>query len=191
VDVTINARDAAALEATATALSGGPPFRDFRQLDREAMFAGLAMNMVTTIALVAATIDRMIERRFGRIVNITSLSVKMPVAGLDLSSGARAGLTAFVAGIARTVAPHNVTINNLLPGFFETDCLRAGFTGTAQLEGRTAEEIAAERVQEILARLFGDPAEFGDACAFLCSAQSGYITGQNLLIDGGRFPAAF
>ncbi|MBI3629828.1 MAG: SDR family oxidoreductase [Candidatus Rokubacteria bacterium] len=228
VDVTINARDAGALEATAKAIrdaagvrvtavaadigtregqrlvlaacpnpnilvtnNGGPPFRDFRQLDREALFAGLAMNMVTPIELIAATIDGMIERRFGRIVNITSLSVKMPVAGLDLSSGARAGLTAFVAGVARTVAQHNVTINNLLPGFFDTDRMRAGLAATARMQGRPEAELAAERVEEIPARRFGDPAELGEACAFLCSAQAGYITGQNLLIDGGRFPGAF
>ena len=227
-DVTINARDAGALETTAKAIrdatgvrvtavasdigtregqrlvlgacpnpdilvtnNGGPPFRDFRQLDREALFAGLAMNMVTPIELIAATIDGMIERRFGRIVNITSLSVKMPVAGLDLSSGARAGLTAFVAGVARTVAQHNVTINNLLPGFFDTDRMRAGLAATARMQGRPEAELAAARVEEIPARRFGDPAELGEACAFLCSAQAGYITGQNLLIDGGRFPGAF
>ena len=228
VDVTINARDAGALEATAKAIrdavgvrvtavaadigtregqrlvlaacpnpdilvtnNGGPPFRDFRQIDREALFAGLAMNMVTPIELIAATIDGMIERRFGRIVNITSLSVKMPVPGLDLSSGARAGLTAFVAGVARTVAQHNVTINNLLPGFFDTDRMRGGLAATARMQGRPEAELAAERVEEIPARRFGDPAELGEACAFLCSAQAGYITGQNLLIDGGRFPGAF
>ncbi len=228
VDVTINAREAGALEATAKAIrdaagvrvtavasdigtregqrlvlaacpnpdilvtnNGGPPFRDFRQLDREALFAGLAMNMVTPIELIAATIDGMIERRFGRIVNITSLSVKMPVPGLDLSSGARAGLTAFVAGVARTVAQHNVTINNLLPGFFDTDRMRGGLAATARMQGRPEAELAAERVEEIPARRFGDPAELGEACAFLCSAQAGYITGQNLLIDGGRFPGAF
>lgn len=227
-DVTINSRDAGALETTAKAIrdatgvrvtpvasdigtregqrlvlaacpnpdilvtnNGGPPFRDFRQLDREALFAGLAMNMVTPIELIAATIDGMIERRFGRIVNITSLSVKMPVPGLDLSSGARAGLTAFVAGVARTVAQHNVTINNLLPGFFDTDRMRGGLAATARMQGRPEAELAAERVEEIPARRFGDPAELGEACAFLCSAQAGYITAQNLLIDGGRFPGAF
>jgi 3-oxoacyl-[acyl-carrier protein] reductase len=171
--------------------NGGPPFRDFRQLDRQALLAGVVMNMVTPIEMIAAVIDGMMARRFGRIVNITSLSVRMPVPGLDLSSGARAGLTAFVAGVARTVAAHNVTINNLLPGFFETDRMRSGIAATARMLGRSEDELAQERAEEVPARRFGDPAELGDACAFLCSAQAGYVTGQNLLIDGGRFPGAF
>jgi 3-oxoacyl-[acyl-carrier protein] reductase len=127
----------------------------------------------------------MIERRFGRIVNITSISVKMPVAGLDLSSGARAGLTAFVAGVARTVAEHNVTINNLLPGFFDTDRFRGGIAATAKLMGKSEDEMASERAAQVPAKRIGDPHEFGEACAFLCSVQAGYITGQSLLIDGG------
>ena len=171
--------------------NGGPPFKDFRQLDREAMLNGVVMNMVTPIELIQAVIDKMTERKFGRIVNITSLSVKMPIAGLDLSSGARAGLTAFLAGVARTVAQHNVTINAILPGFFDTDRMRGGFDATAKLQGRSANEIADERANEVPARRFGDPAEFGEACAFLCSAQAGYITGQSLLIDGGRYASAF
>ena len=168
--------------------NGGPPFRDFRALDRDAMLQGVTMNMVTPVELIAAVIDGMIARRFGRIVNVTSITVKMPVAGLDLSSGARAGLTAFVAGVARSVAEHNVTINNLLPGFFDTDRLRSGFTATAKLVGTTEEMLAKSRTEEVPAKRFGDPHEFGEACAFLCSAQAGYITGQNLVIDGGRYP---
>ncbi len=171
--------------------NGGPPFKDFRQLDREAMLNGVVMNMVTPIELIQAVIDKMTERKFGRIVNITSLSVKMPVPGLDLSSGARAGLTAFLAGVARTVAQHNVTINAVLPGYFDTDRLRSGIDATARQENRSANVIADERANEVPARRFGDPAEFGEACAFLCSAQAGYITGQSLLLDGGRYVSAF
>lgn len=171
--------------------NGGPPFKDFRQLDREAMLNGVVMNMVTPIELIQAVIDKMTERKFGRIVNITSLSVKMPVPGLDLSSGARAGLTAFLAGVARTVAQHNVTINAVLPGYFDTDRLRSGIDATAKLQSRSANEVAVERANEVPAGRFGDPAEFGEACAFLCSAQAGYITGQSLLLDGGRYASAF
>ena len=171
--------------------NGGPPFKDFRQLDREAMLNGVVMNMVTPIELIQAVIDRMVERRFGRIVNITSLSVKMPIPGLDLSSGARAGLTAFLAGVARTVAQHNVTINAVLPGYFDTDRMRSGIDVAAKQQNRSANEIADERANEVPARRFGDPAEFGEACAFLCSAQAGYITGQSLLLDGGRYASAF
>jgi len=130
------------------------------------------------------------ERKFGRIVNITSSSVKMPLAGLDLSSGARAGLTAFLAGIARSVAAENVTINNILPGAFDTDRLRSTITKGAQTSGKSLDEVAAARMATIPAKRFGQPDEFGAACAFLCSAQAGYITGQNLLIDGGVFPGA-
>ena len=171
--------------------NGGPPFRDFRELDRDKMLDGVTMNMVTPVEMIIAVIDGMIGRRFGRIVNITSVSVKMPVAGLDLSSGARAGLTAFLAGVARPVAEHNVTINHILPGFFDTDRMRSGFTATAKLTGRSENELAEERANQIPARRFGDPAEFGDACAFLCGASAGYITGQSLLIDGGVYNSAF
>jgi len=171
--------------------NGGPPFRDFRMLDRTAILDGVTMNMVTPIELIQAVIDGMVARRFGRIVNITSISVKMPVTGLDLSSGARAGLTAFLAGVARSVAKDNVTINNILPGFFETDRLRGGFSATAQLTGKSVEEIADGRAAEVPAKRFGQPEEFGAACAFLCSGLAGYITGQNLVLDGGRYEAAF
>jgi 3-oxoacyl-[acyl-carrier protein] reductase len=171
--------------------NGGPPFRDFRDLDRAAMIDGVIQNMVTPIELIKAVIDGMGERGFGRIVNITSMSVVMPIAGLDLSSGARAGLTAFLAGVARTVASRNVTINNLLPGKMDTDRLRAGMRRTAERSGRTMDSVAEQQQREIPAGRFGNPDEFGKACAFLCSAHAGYITGQNLLIDGGLFPGAF
>jgi 3-oxoacyl-[acyl-carrier protein] reductase len=168
--------------------NGGPPPRDFRAVDHDAMVAGLEANMIAPAMLIRAVIDSMVARRFGRIVNITSGSVKMPMAGLDLSSGARAGLTGFVGGIARSVAHANVTINNLLPGQFDTDRIAALVDNQARQSGRSADEIRRQREQAVPARRFGDPAEFGAACAFLCSAQAGYITGQSLLIDGGGFP---
>lgn len=171
--------------------NGGPPLRDFRELTRQQMIDGVIGNMVVAIELIQKTIGPMTERRFGRIVNITSGSVKMPLAGLDLSSGARAGLTAFLAGVARTVADKNVTINHVLPGAFDTDRLRGVVNNTAKAKGVSPDEIAAARAATIPARRFGQPDEFGAACAFLCSAQAGYITGQNLLIDGGVFPGAF
>jgi 3-oxoacyl-[acyl-carrier protein] reductase len=168
--------------------NGGPPPRDFRAVDHDAMIAGLEANMIAPIALIQAVIDGMAERRFGRIVNITSGSVKMPMAGLDLSSGARAGLTGFLAGVARQVVHANVTINNLLPGAFDTDRIASFVAAQAEKTGRDPGEIRAERERGIPAKRLGDPAEFGAACAFLCSAQAGYITGQSLLIDGGAFP---
>jgi 3-oxoacyl-[acyl-carrier protein] reductase len=168
--------------------NGGPPGRDFRQVDREALLAGVTANMATPISLVQAVVDGMVERGFGRIVNITSSSVKAPIAGLDLSSGARAGLTGFLAGVARSVAHANVTINFLLPGSFDTDRLRGMQRSGAERSGVSVEEAAERTRSGIPARRFGDPAEFGAACAFLCSAQAGYITGQSLLIDGGMYP---
>ena len=171
--------------------NGGPPFKDFRELDRDAMLAGVTMNMVTPIELIQAVIDGMCERGFGRIVNITSVSVKMPILGLDLSSGARAGLTAFLAGVARSVADKNVTINHLQPGFFDTDRLRAGVRSNAATLGKSEDQLAEERANQVPAKRFGQPSELGDACAFLCSAQAGYITGQSLLLDGGLYNSAF
>jgi 3-oxoacyl-[acyl-carrier protein] reductase len=147
--------------------------------------------MVTPIELIQEVIDHMIEQRFGRIVNITSISVKMPVAGLDLSSGARAGLTAFLAGVARTVADHNVTINNILPGYFDTDRLRGGVAAWARSTGVSEQEAAAQRAAQVPAKRFGTPAEFGKTCAFLCSEHAGYITGQSILLDGGLYNSAF
>jgi 3-oxoacyl-[acyl-carrier protein] reductase len=168
--------------------NGGPPPRDFREIDEAAMIAGVEANMIAPIRMIQAVTDGMIARRFGRIVNITSGSVKMPIAGLDLSSGARAGLTGFVAGVARSVAHANVTINNLLPGSFDTDRIASMIEGQAKKTGRGAADLRREREVGIPAKRLGDPAEFGAACAFLCSAQAGYITGQSLLIDGGAFP---
>ncbi|MCE9534362.1 MAG: SDR family oxidoreductase [Planctomycetes bacterium] len=168
--------------------NGGPPLRDFRQVDRTALIAGVVGNMIAPIELIQRVIDGMVARRFGRIVNITSGSVKMPLAGLDVSSGARAGLTGFLAGVARSVAHANVTINFLLPGAFETRRLRSSIETAANRSGNNVEAVRASRKEAIPAKRFGDPSEFGAACGFLCSAQAGFITGQNLLIDGGAFP---
>ena len=167
--------------------NGGPPFRNFRDLNRDDMIAGVTQNMVTPLELIQKVVDPMIARKFGRIVNITSGSVKMPIIGLDLSSGARAGLTAFVAGVARDIAQHNVTINGILPGLFDTDRLRSGLQGMAKLQDMTVEEVAEMRRSGVPAKRFGAPDEFGRTCAFLCSAHAGYITGQNILLDGGLF----
>jgi 3-oxoacyl-[acyl-carrier protein] reductase len=168
--------------------NGGPPLRDFREIDRDAMLAGVVGNMVAPIELIQRVIDGMVARRFGRIVNITSGSVKMPLAGLDLSSGARAGLTGFLAGVARSVAHANVTINCLLPGSFDTRRLRSSLETAAARSGTDVASLRAAKEAAIPAKRFGDPAEFGAACAFLCSAAAGFITGQSLLIDGGAFP---
>jgi len=171
--------------------NSGPAMRDFRELSREQILDGVAANMVVAIELIQKAIDPMIAKKFGRIVNITSSSVKMPIGGLDLSSGARAGLTAFLAGVARTVAPSNVTINFLLPGAFDTDRLRANLENAAKRQNIGFEEARKMRINTVPAKRFGTPDEFGATCAFLCAAQSGYITGQNILIDGGVFPSAF
>jgi 3-oxoacyl-[acyl-carrier protein] reductase len=171
--------------------NGGPKFRDFRELDRAAILDGVTQNMVTPIELIQAVVDGMAERGFGRIVNITSLSVLQPIPGLDLSSGARAGLTAFLAGVARTLAHRNVTINNILPGKFDTDRIRSSFRFGAEKAGISVEEQAARQTAEIPARRLGTPEEFGQACAFLASAHGGYITAQNLVLDGGFFSRAF
>jgi 3-oxoacyl-[acyl-carrier protein] reductase len=171
--------------------NAGPPFRDFRELDRDKMIAGVVGNMIVPIELLQKAIDPMVKKKFGRIVNITSGSVKMPLVGLDLSSGARAGLTAFLAGVARSVAQHNVTINFMLPGPFDTDRLRSNAEAQAKKRGMSVEEIQAERMASIPPRRLGEPDEFGATCAFLCSAHAGYITGQNILLDGGIFPGAF
>ncbi len=169
--------------------AGGPPPGDFRDWEREDWLRALDANMLAPIALIRATVDGMAARRFGRIVNITSASVKSPIAGIGLSNGARAGLTGFVGGLARQVARHNVTINNLLPGPFLTDRLRSNAAAAAAKAGRSVEaEIAARAAQSPAGRV-GDPAEFGDACVFLCAASSGFIVGQNLLLDGGTFNA--
>jgi 3-oxoacyl-[acyl-carrier protein] reductase len=166
--------------------NGGPPRREFRDLTRQAILDGVTQNMITPIELVRAVIDGMAERRFGRIVNITSLSVYVPVPGLDVSSGARAGLTSFLAGVARTVAEHNVTINNLLPGKLDTDRLRGGFP-----KGGDEAAFKAKLAADIPARRLGTAEEFGQICAFLCSVHAGYLTGQNIPVDGGLYTSAF
>jgi len=170
--------------------NAGPPPRDFRELTRQQIIDGVIANMVVAIELTQKAIDSMVRRGFGRIVNITSGTVKLPQAGLDLSSGARGGLSIFLAGVARQVADKNVTINNLLPGAFETDRLRSVLAGAAKRRGISVDQARAERIASIPAKRIGDPAELGAACAFLCSAQAGFITGQNILIDGGAFPGA-
>ena len=171
--------------------NAGPPFRDFRELDRQKMLDGVTANMIVAIELIQKAIDPMTAKKFGRIVNITSGSVKMPIAGLDLSSGARAGLTAFLAGVARSVAASNVTINFVLPGTFETDRFRSNMEMTAKKRNISVDAAWTERIGTVPAKRIGQPDELGAACAFLCSAHAGYITGQNLLIDGGVFPGAF
>lgn len=171
--------------------NGGPPFTPFSSLELDDIRTGVEMNMITPIALTRAVLDGMVARRFGRIVNITSVSVKMPVPGLDVSSGARAGLTGFIAGVARSVAEHNVTINQLMPGYFATERLLDGFEATAMNTGTDADLIAAKWMQDVPARRFGTPDEFGRACAFICAASSGYLTGQNILLDGGLHRASF
>jgi 3-oxoacyl-[acyl-carrier protein] reductase len=171
--------------------AGGPPPGDFRNWDRETWIKALDANMIAPILLMRAVVDSMIWRKFGRIVNITSGAVKHPIPEIGLSNGARTGLTGFVAGLARNTVQHNVTINNLLPGPFDTDRLRSNFAFNAQRLGKTADELARKRQEENPAKRFGTPQEFGDACAYLCSAQAGFITGQNLLLDGGAYPGTF
>lgn len=168
--------------------NGGPPPRDFRQVDRAALDAGIAANMATPIALVQRVVGGMTERGWGRIVCITSASVKAPLAGLDLSSGARLGLTGFLAGVARQVAKHGVTINFLLPGAFDTRRIAALHAATAGRTGKSKEEVRDAALAANPTRRLGRPDEFGAACAFLCSEHAGYITGQSLLLDGGAFP---
>ncbi|MGL4962402.1 MAG: SDR family oxidoreductase [Inquilinus sp.] len=168
--------------------AGGPPPGDFRDWERDAWIKAIDANMLTPIFLTRAVVDGMAARGFGRIVNITSSAVKAPIAELGLSNGARSGLTGFIAGVARQMAGKGVTINGLLPGAFDTDRLRGGINAAAQRSGQDAEAIADRRRAAIPAGRFGQPDEFGATCAFLCSVHAGYITGQNILIDGGAFP---
>ena len=168
--------------------AGGPPPGDFRTFTREDWIKALDANMLTPIELIKATVDGMIARKFGRIVNITSAAVKAPIDVLALSNGARSGLTGFIAGLSRKTVRHNVTINNLLPGPFDTDRIRNVSAGQAKAAGVSTEDIMKQRASENPAGRFGDAEEFGLACAFLCGARSGFITGQNLLLDGGAFP---
>lgn len=171
--------------------AGGPPPGDFRNWTREDWIKAVDGNMLTPIELIKAVVDGMIERRFGRIVNITSSSVKSPIEVLGLSNGARSGLTGFVSGLARQTVKHNVTINNLLPGIFNTDRIRTTAQAMATKQGQTLEETLAARAKSVPAGRLGDPYEFGQACAYLCSAQASYVTAQNFLIDGGSFPGTF
>lgn len=168
--------------------AGGPPPGDFRDWDRDAWIKAVDANMLTPIFLTKAVVDGMAARGFGRIVNITSSAVKAPIPELGLSNGARSGLTGFIAGVARQMAGKGVTINGLLPGSFDTDRLRGGINAAAQRSGQDAEAVADRRRAAIPAGRFGQPDEFGATCAFLCSVHAGYITGQNILIDGGAFP---
>jgi 3-oxoacyl-[acyl-carrier protein] reductase len=167
--------------------NGGPPRRDFADLTRAQILEGVTNNMVTPLELIQAVIDGMAERGFGRIVNITSLSVYVPIPGLDVSSGARAGLTSFVAGVARTVADRNVTINNLLPGKLDTDRLR----GANRAGHELTEDERRRLIVGIPAKRLGTPEEFGQICAFLCSVHAGYLSGQNIPVDGGSYVSAF
>ncbi|MFQ6021533.1 MAG: SDR family oxidoreductase [Acidiferrobacterales bacterium] len=168
--------------------AGGPPPGDFRDWTRDDWIEAIDANMLTAIELIKATVDHMITQRFGRIVNITSSAVKAPIDILGLSNGARAGLTGFVAGLARRTVRSNVTVNNLLPGPFDTDRLRSTVETVAANSGRPFEDVWNERREANPAGRFGSPEEFGQACAFLCAQHAGYITGQNLLIDGGAYP---
>jgi 3-oxoacyl-[acyl-carrier protein] reductase len=197
-DITVDAVREAAL-AAAPQLdilvnnAGGPPPGDFRDWDEIAWQQALRANMLTPIALMKALVDGMAARGFGRIVNITSGAVKAPIDVLGLSNGARAGLTGFVAGLARDprLASRNVTINNLLPGAFDTARLQTTFAAAAAKQGRSIDEVRAARAAAIPARRLGTADEFGAFCAFVCSAQAGYLTGQNLLVDGGSYPGVF
>ena len=167
--------------------AGGPPPGDFRDWTRETWIEAFDANMLAAFDLIKTVVDPMIERRFGRIVNITSGSVKSPIPMLGLSNGARAALTGFCAGLARQVAQHNVTVNGLLPGQFNTDRIESLIGNTAQAEGRSREEVRATFEARNPAKRLGEIEEFGFACAWMCSAHSGYLTGQNILIDGGSF----
>ncbi len=172
--------------------AGGPPPGDFRDWDREAWLKAVDANMLTPIELIKATVDGMAARGFGRIVNITSSAVKAPIDILGLSNGARSGLTGFVAGVARSkIAASGVTINNLLPGKFDTDRLSHTMQGAAARQGKTLEEVRRAQEASIPAGRLGRPDEFGAICAFLCSQQAAYINGQNILPDGGSYPGTF
>ena len=172
--------------------AGGPPPGDFRDWDRDTWLRAIDANMLAPIELIKATIDGMIARRFGRIVNITSSSVKAPIEVLGLSNGARSGLTGFVGGLARKVAQHGVTINNLLPGSFDTARLRGSvIAARAKAAGKSVDEMIVSMEAAIPARRLGNPAEFGEVCAFICSVQAGYLVGQNILLDGGAYPGTF
>ncbi len=195
-DITTPAGREAALGACASpdilvTNAGGPPPGDFREWSRDDWVRALDANMLTPIALMQATVDGMMARGFGRVVNVTSSSVKAPIPLLGLSNGARSGLTGFVAGLARTTVGRGVTVNNLLPGQFLTDRLRSTMAAGAARAGQPLEQFQAGRERAIPAGRFGTPEEFGALCAFLCSVHASYVTGQNLLVDGGAYPGTF
>jgi len=196
-DITTEAGRAAALAACPQVdilvnNAGGPPPGDFRDWNRDAWIKAIDANMLTPIELMKATVDGMAERGYGRVVNITSGAVKAPIDILGLSNGARSGLTGFVAGLSRSkLAARGVTINGLLPGAFDTDRLRATMQGAVAKTGKSIDAIADERKRTIPAQRFGSSEEFGAVCAFLCSIQAGYLTGQNILLDGGAYPGTF
>jgi 3-oxoacyl-[acyl-carrier protein] reductase len=195
-DVTTAAGRAAALAACPDPdivinNAGGPPPGSFRDWSRDDWLRAIDANMLGPIEVIKATIDGMSARGFGRIVNITSSAVKAPIPELGLSNGARSGLTGFIAGLARAAAGTGVTINNLLPGSFATDRLLTLTAAEAQRSGRSVDEQLEQKAQRIPARRLGRPDEFGALCAFVCSVHAGYITGQNLLIDGGNYPGTF
>jgi len=171
--------------------AGGPPPGDFREFDRDTWIKALDANMLTPIEMIKATLDGMIERRFGRVVNITSSAVKAPIDILALSNGARTGLTGFVAGLSRKTIVHNVTINNLLPGLFETETMLSRVEAMARTSGITFDEARNSRLKNIPAGRFGTPDEFGALCAYICSTHASFLTGQNFLIDGGSYPGTF
>jgi 3-oxoacyl-[acyl-carrier protein] reductase len=171
--------------------AGGPPPGDFRQFDRDAWIRAIDANMLTPIELIKATVDKMVERKFGRIVNITSSAVKAPIDILGLSNGARSGLTGFVAGIARKLARDGVTINNLLPGNFATDRMKTTMEGRAKAAGKDVATLMEAARVAVPAQRFGNPEEFGAVCAFMCSVQASYLVGQNILLDGGSYPGTF
>ncbi len=192
-DVTTDAGRAAVLEVCSEPdilinNAGGPPPGDFRTWTRDDWLKAIDANMLSAIFLIQATIDGMIARKFGRVVNITSHMVKQPANILGLSNGARAGLTGFVGGLARDVARHNVTLNNVLPGQFDTDRLRSNHQRFAEASGGDVGAFRERQRNQIPARRFGEPTEFGDMCAFLCGDRAGYVTGQNILLDGGQYP---
>ncbi len=195
-DVTTDHGRAAILEAhprfdIVVTNAGGPPPGNFRDWTRDSWLAALDANMLAPIELIRATVDPMMAQGFGRIINITSSAVKSPLEPLGLSNGARSGLTGFVAGLARSVAAHGVTINNLLPGTFDTARLASNFVAQARREGRPVDAVRNDRIARHPARRFGTPDEFGRTCAFLCSLHAGYINGQNVLLDGGSYPGTF
>ena len=196
-DITTEAGRAAALAACPQVdilvnNAGGPPPGDFRDWDRDTWIKALDANMLTPIALMQASVDAMAARGFGRVVNITSGAVKAPIDSLGLSNGARSGLTGFVAGLARSnIAARGVTINGLLPGAFDTDRLRTAMQGAATRSGEAIEAVVARRANAIPAKRLGTAAEFGEVCAFLCSVHAGYLTGQNILLDGGAYPGTY